>query len=148
MKNKFLLHILLFCGLLPKGVLAQDERITDLQYNFVIKSKIQSQAKEVASMRTASATPDTLFLPFFEDFSTNSVWPLQDRWTDSSTFVNYNFGINPPSVGMVTFDGLNQQGNPYDNSNANASGLCDALTSKPLNLFNDDNGLPEEIIRR
>lgn len=142
MKNKMNFPALLFLILFVSTAFAQDEIITDLKYNFTIKSELLRQAAEPGIMKTVSIGPDTLFLPFFDDFSRKSVWPDQERWADSSSFVNFNFGINPPTVGMVTFDGLNAYGNPYDNVNANANGLCDELTSKPLNLFNDDSGLP------
>jgi len=141
MKNNFLLLSLLFFCFFSSGVFAQEERIGDLQYNFVIKAELAKQENSV-SEKSAAVAQDTAFLPFFDDFSVHSVWPNQERWIDSSTFVNFNFGINPPTVGMVTFDGLDKRGNPYDNTNANANGLCDELTSMPLNLFQDENGLP------
>jgi len=142
MKNNLPIPLLLCFCFFTSAAFSQEEQIKDLQYNFAIKSELLKQANDVSSLRTTAIGPDTLFLPYFDDFSFNSVWPSQERWTDSTTFVNSNFGINPPTVGMVTFDGLNKLGNPYDNLNANANGLCDELTSKPLNLFNDDNGLP------
>ena len=104
-KNNFqITAILIFC-LLASVAIAQEERITELKYNYVIKSEILKQAAEVASMRTSLMSADTLFLPFFDDFSANTVWPSQERWSDSSAFINYNFGINPPTLGMATFDG-------------------------------------------
>ncbi len=143
MKNNFTVLLLSMFCVVTKPVIAQDEIITDLKYNHVIKSEILRQASGAGSAKiSATASTDTLYLPFFDDFSINTVWPSQDRWSDSTAFVNYNFGINPPTLGMVTFDGLNKLGNPYDNSNANANGLCDRLTSNAINLFNDDNGLP------
>ncbi len=143
MKNNLTILLLLIFCVLAKPLVAQDEIISDLQYNYVIKNELLRQASGVGAAKIpVTASADTLFLPFFDDFSTNTVWPSQDRWSDSTAFVNYNFGINPPTLGMVTFDGLNKLGNPYDNSNTNANGLCDVLTSNALNLLNDDNGLP------
>lgn len=122
------------------SAVAQDEMLFPLKSNSVIKSEL---AKQSASGHKISASgPDTLFLPFFDDFSVASVWPSSERWTDSTAFINYNFPINPPSIGSATFDGLDKEGNPYDNTNVNAYGLCDEMTSKPINLFNDNNGLP------
>ncbi|MBK7390932.1 MAG: hypothetical protein IPI23_18200 [Bacteroidetes bacterium] len=82
-----------------------------------------------------TAATDTLKLPFFDDFSTYTVWPNADLWSDSSAFVNFNFPINPPTVGVATFDGLDYEGNPYNNTNVNAIGLCDNLTSKAIDLL-------------
>lgn len=120
--------------------LAQSEMLLPLKSNSVIKAAMTQ--KNSANERLTSAGPDTLFLPFFDDFSVASVWPSADRWTDSTAFINYNFPINPPTLGVATFDGLDEKGNPYNNTNANAYGLCDEMTSKPINLFNDNNGLP------
>src|SRR5688572_5212109 len=123
-------------------LMAQQELILDLGYNPVIKSEILKQSSQPASMRSQSGGTDTLFLPFYDDFSKKTVWPSAERWEDSAAFVNFNFPMNPPTIGVATFDGLNSEGNPYDNSNANANGLCDVMTSKPINLSHDFNGLP------
>ncbi|MBL0343239.1 MAG: hypothetical protein IPP71_21690 [Bacteroidetes bacterium] len=120
----------------------QGEMILPVQNNNVIKAEIAKQKGNYYEYRSNAIGPDTLFLPFFDDFSKASVWPAAERWIDSSTFVNYNFPINPPTIGTVTFDGLDFEGNPYNNTNANANGLSDELTSKPINLLNDNNGLP------
>ena len=122
---------------------AQTERVMPLSSNPVIKKElVRGQSVNELSKISSVQSSDTLFLPFFEDFSEFSVWPSSDRWTDSSAFINPNFPFNPPTIGAATFDGLDWQGNAYVNNNVNASGLCDVLTSKPLNLFNDNNGIP------
>jgi len=133
-----LFFVLNFTGILT----AQDERILPLHQNSVIKKAIADQKNNHVEMRSSSAPGDTLFLPFFEDFSTFTVWPDADKWTDSSSFVNFNFPLNPPTVGVATFDGINKDGNAYNSTNAGAVGLCDELTSRHLNLLNDENGLP------
>lgn len=82
-------------------------------------------------------TPPILQLPVFEDFSTytgkadTTIWQPQQ-----GTFINQNFGINPTSVGVATFDGLNQNGQPYNFSNVvvEATGLADQLTTYNINL--------------
>lgn len=97
---------------------------------------------------TADTKPNTqqqrptssLFLPFIDDFHYADVsgYPTQNLWTDKSVYVNQGFGINPPSIGVATFDGLNQHGYPYDasgNPNLNTNGPSDTLTSVPINLF-------------
>ena len=144
MNNKQLLTrlflIALPCILSATVSLAQSEMLLPLKSNSVIKAAMTQ--KSSANERMSSAGPDTLFLPFFDDFSVASVWPSADRWTDSTAFINYNFPINPPTIGVATFDGLDEKGNPYNNTSANAYGLCDEMTSKPINLFNDNNGLP------
>jgi hypothetical protein len=89
-----------------------------------------------------SSGPDTIELPFFDDFSRDLGWPQGNLWADSSVYVNFGFGINPPSVGCATFDGLDKYGDAYNSTNVGASGLCDMLTSKPIDLLDDDNSIP------
>ncbi len=55
-------------------------------------------------------------------------------WQDGFVYRNDRFAINPPTVGVATFDGLDENGYPYDFSNPNTYGLADYLTSKPINL--------------
>lgn len=55
-------------------------------------------------------------------------------WTDNHVFRNNTFAINPLSIGVATFDGLNSNGYPYDWSSASAQGVADYLSSKPINL--------------
>lgn len=54
-------------------------------------------------------------------------------WIDNSAFHNYDFAISPWSLGVMTFDGLNQYGLPYS-PNSNESNYADTLTSKPIDL--------------
>lgn len=57
-------------------------------------------------------------------------------WLDSFAFVNRSFGVNPPTIGVATFDGLNASGEAYDLSVPNINGQADRLTSKPIDLGN------------
>ncbi|MCC6727249.1 MAG: hypothetical protein IT258_22280, partial [Saprospiraceae bacterium] len=60
---------------------------------------------------------DTLSIasqPFFDDFSSyNGVYPTNDLWLDKSVYRNTTLAKDPPSVGFVTFDGLDYRGDPY-----------------------------------
>jgi hypothetical protein len=61
--------------------------------------------------------------------------PLQPPlWYENEVFVNSNYPINPPSIGVATFDGLDSTGYPYNFVNPNAYGLADKLSSKYLDL--------------
>lgn len=57
-------------------------------------------------------------------------------WSDSFAFINTSFGVNPPTIGIATFDGLNSSGEAYDFSVPNINGPADRLTSKPIDLSN------------
>lgn len=55
-------------------------------------------------------------------------------WEDDFAYVNANYPVNPPTIGVATLDGLDRTGFPYDFSNPNAWGLADRLTSVPINM--------------
>ncbi|MEQ1732619.1 MAG: T9SS type A sorting domain-containing protein [Bacteroidia bacterium] len=58
------------------------------------------------------------------------------NYLDNKVFVNNSFPIHQPTQGVATFDGLSNEGLPYNNFvNPAAYGLADVLTSKPINLF-------------
>lgn len=83
-------------------------------------------------MKTES---DTLRLPFFDDFSTYTVYPDPSKWTDQWVYVNQHFGYRPPSLGVATFDHLDETGSPYNNElNASSYDVADILTSCPIDL--------------
>ena len=69
-------------------------------------------------------------LPFFEDFSTSSVYPDPALWTDDHAFINNTMAWQPPSIGVATLDGLNSNGSPY----GGPFGRADYLTSTYLDL--------------
>jgi len=77
---------------------------------------------------------DTLTLPFFEDFSQQIGYPTPTHFTDNQVWVNYSFGIKPPTYGVATFDHLNSHGRPYSSLNQKVSVFADSLTSQPINL--------------
>ncbi len=93
--------------------------------------------KEVRSRsaRTQDLTP--MSLPFWDDFSfSNSpVYPHDTLWQyGKSVSLNFGKGIRPPSLGVVTFDGLDSLGKPYNVNNALAKGYADKLISRPISL--------------
>ncbi len=78
-----------------------------------------------------------LQLPFFEDFSLYQGVADTTIWEkNGGTYINQYFGINNPSLGMATFDGLNEQGQPYNFSTvvSDAIGLTDVLQSFLINM--------------
>lgn len=54
-------------------------------------------------------------------------------WLNDQAYHNYRFAINPWSLGVVTFDGLNEYGYPY-NFNSSLNSNADTLLAKPLDL--------------
>ncbi|TSJ45618.1 T9SS type A sorting domain-containing protein [Fluviicola chungangensis] len=54
-------------------------------------------------------------------------------WTDLSAYHNYTHAVNPWTLGVVTFDGLDETGYPYA-INTTQTGYADFLTSKTIDL--------------
>lgn len=61
-------------------------------------------------------------------------------WVDTNVYRNNTFAINPVTIGVATFDGINSNGYPYDWSSPSAYGVADVLTSKPINLGTKNGG--------
>jgi Secretion system C-terminal sorting domain len=83
--------------------------------------------------RLQELTPITL--PFWDDFST-STGLLDTTWWIPGSQVQIlprpGNGILPPTINVVTFDGVDANGIPY--SQASTDGLVDSLVSQPIDL--------------
>jgi len=55
------------------------------------------------------------------------------RWIDNYAFHNYDYAISPWSIGVMTFDGLDENGEAYA-INSNSTDYADFLTSKQIDL--------------
>jgi len=116
--------------------LFSQEVLLGLPNNPVIKNYIDnSKSKE-----KYKAATDTLKLPFFDDFSNSNIYPDQLRWVNNFVFINQtNIVIDsansylPPSIGVATFDALDETGNLY-NLSVGVPAVADFLTSKPIDL--------------
>lgn len=86
---------------------------------------------------------DTLQMPFFEDFSTTTLYPDSMKWFENQVYVNSSFGYFPPTIGVATFDHLDPYGKPYgEGLNALGFGSGDTLTSLPIRTdFSDGQNL-------
>lgn len=122
----FFLIILIF---VVTGLHAQNERIVPLRSNPALKIMHQADA---AGARVGASNP--VDLPFTDDFSPIGFYPDQIKWEGRSVYVNSHFARNMLSVGVATFDGLDQFGKPYDNSFSTAQGSCDTLLSYPIDM--------------
>lgn len=73
-------------------------------------------------------------LPFLDDFSyPNSVYPANTLWMDKKVFINSAYPINPPTVGVATFDAINDTGAIYPGATTTPF-KADSLTSLPIRL--------------
>ena len=85
---------------------------------------------------------DTLWITnpdFFQDSARQFFLPINDPskiWADDFAYHNYRFAVNPRSLGVVTFDGLDETGFPYE-IGSSITNYADKLTSKPIDLSNN-----------
>jgi len=90
-------------------------------------------ASSVSTTRLQELTPITL--PFWDDFSTSSGL-LDTTWWIPGSQVQLlprpGNGIFPPTVNVVTFNGVDAMGIPY--SVTDSYGLVDSLVSQPIDL--------------
>ncbi|MCV9386241.1 T9SS type A sorting domain-containing protein [Reichenbachiella ulvae] len=83
--------------------------------------------------RTLAQLADTTVLPFWDDFSTSSIAPNPAKWNLSDgVYVNGNMAQNPPSFNVISFDGLDSNGTPYDSESTIR--LLDILESQAIDL--------------
>lgn len=69
---------------------------------------------------------------FFQTISdTNKIW------INRMAYHNYRYGLNPRSLGIATFDGLDENGYPYQ-FGSNVTNYGDFLTSKSIDLSGYD----------
>lgn len=99
-------------------------------------ARTPSRNSDLQQARTqASSTP--IPLPFWDDFSfSNSPYYPHDTIYQYGHSVSLNDGISihAPSLGAVTFDGLDSLGKPYDVTNILAKGFADKLISRPISM--------------
>ena len=87
------------------------------------------------SYRINNVVKSSLDLPFIDDFSYNSSYPDSNLWQNNNVYVNQCYGVNPITIGVATFDGLNFNGYPYDVNLINIDALpADTLTSHYIDL--------------
>lgn len=106
---------------------AQDVGILPLTNNAEIQAYLTNLGDDFFSNNQNEVLLD---LPFIDDFSYNGIYPDATKWVDRDVFRNNTLAISPPSLGVVTFDGLDETGIPYDGG----LGPSDHLTSQPINL--------------
>ncbi|MEX0967160.1 MAG: T9SS type A sorting domain-containing protein [Bacteroidia bacterium] len=122
----FMAGILIF--LLPISLKGQEE-VRPLEYQEILYWKYaNSGPKPVLKQST-----DTIELPFFDDFSNYPHYHFDSLWMDDYVLFNDHLAVEPPSLGVATFDGYDGRGIIYSGGNT-AAGALDTLTSAPINL--------------
>jgi len=97
-----------------------------------------SNRKLAGSEQTAAQkllAPKQVQLPFRDDFSYAGPYPDQTLWADSFAFINSSFAVHSKTVGVATFDALDQYGRIYEEAQENSFQFAaDHLTSQPIML--------------
>ncbi len=123
----FTLILLGFTGL-------AQEFLTPLQYDIAkAQSSEMRELKKHDGLQKSNVT-----LPFIDDFSKDH-FPGNEEgnevlWQDYFATVQSSFGIDPPSLGVAVFDGLNEVGLPYNSIGSAIDGHADVLTSEVIDL--------------
>ena len=93
----------------------------------------------IDSIDASGTTSDTIWLndvPFTQDSARVFITEINDPnkiWLDRNAYHNYRFAKEPWSLGVVSFDGLDKNGYPY-NFGSTTQMMCDTLTAKPFDL--------------
>ena len=88
-----------------------------------------------ATARQSELKP--IALPFWDDFSftAGDGYVNDTLWINAkSTWVNNGLTIDPPSVFVATFDGLDSIGKPYNPTDLLAKGFADKMVSRGIKL--------------
>ena len=125
MRKRWLIYILLI--MLPATQAVSQEIVTGLLFNRQLAG-----VKHKPQLKSTKGN-DTLLLPFIDDFSGDSLFPSPDRWTDRQVFVNNTYSVKQPSLGIATFDCLDETGKLYAEATT-AVFASDHLTSQPIDL--------------
>jgi hypothetical protein len=104
------------------------EVISGLQTNIKVNKAWKNLDK-----KKGTPLPDTIELPFFDDFARSDVFPDKRKWSDNSVFINNTFSSQQVTAGMATFDAIDQTGKLYGLASTSVF-EADHLTSNPVNL--------------
>lgn len=94
----------------------------------------------IDTIGTETFVKDTIWLDdaiFHQDSARIFIQQLNDPdklWLNRQAYHNYRFAKKPWSLGVVTFDGLDENGFPYIFAPTNITMTCDTLFSKPINM--------------
>ena len=97
------------------------------------KAKPIPRDRNPNDIHTTEALEDSVPLAFWEDFSTSTI-PDTARWLPGSgVAITAYQGNNPPSLNVVSFDGLDTFGIPYS-TDPESVDYTDSLVSRPIDL--------------
>lgn len=138
METTLMTRIVYILGLLFFTNLAFSQELIEVSLNgnpVLVKKYAEMSQKGPMGLR---APGDTLSLPangILDDFSYQGPYPDANLWLDDFVYINRGYAKAPITVGVATFDGMNNNGTPYDwAATTTSSAPSDELTSKPIDL--------------
>ncbi len=112
---------------------------------FGLKAQIKESSSPYRSPITQNlkvqAAGDTIGLPLRDDFSRKYGWPSARYWSDNKVWINNSYGVDVPTRGVATFDGLDEYGYAYDIADNSSDTIADVLTSRFFNFT----GVPSNL---
>jgi len=135
-------HLLLIFIIIRSTCLYSQDEVNGITINPRITEKFQERKLNGIDKNSLSAVG----LPFEDDFTNDHFIGNSEGnvvlWEDLSVYRNNGYAINPPSVGVATFDGLDETGYPYNSfAILGETGPADTLTSVEIDLSNTSGGL-------
>lgn len=104
------------------------ETLTGLQTNPIIKQLYSNKSETKAKQAKAP-----IELPFIDDFAKTVGFPNDLLWQDKNVFINQTYAYDQLSIGVATFDAIDETGAIYTDTNNIPFG-GDTLTSNIINL--------------
>lgn len=79
---------------------------------------------------SVSIEKGSISTPFLDDFSKDTNIADDNHWLDRDVFINRTMAVDPPSIGVATFDGIDLRGHAYGAT----YGRADYLTSNYIDF--------------
>ncbi len=131
MRNLLIIGILCLIALAGRS----QELILELQTNPAVRSGKLLNDEVWPLKASGSVSDEPVALPFLDDFSSKGPFPSPARWQDQFAFVNTDYAINPPDIGVATLDAINDRGEVYPNAIPGPPTFsADVLTSRLIRL--------------
>lgn len=103
-----------------------------------IRDSLGAPPPDTIHVQSPSWIQDSLLVyqvpPAEGTYTMNSMPTPLILWQDDDVYINGTYPVDPPTIGVATFDGLARTGYPYDFANYTSHGRADKLTSVPINL--------------
>lgn len=128
---KIIFKYSLFFLLFPMLVQGQ-EIISGLTGNPVVEKHSKQQGSSVM-YKSSFKQYSPLSLPFYDDFSTISIYPDTNLWLDNEAYINAEFAAYPVNYGVATMDVIDSRGRVYLEATP-FTFVADHLTSLPIRL--------------